>query len=232
MRFTLRRLDSLAVLGESLRGVFDGIVDPDRIAVVPNGTPDLSPNGRLGSGKTVLFLSNLRRRKGVVESVQAALKVLERRPDVTFLFAGTPYDEELERELRAAAAPVGDRIRFLPAATGDEKRTLLLSSAILLFPPSEPEGHPRVILEAMSAGLPVVTTDRGAIAETVADGETGYVLPDPDPAALAERLLRLLDDAGLRGRMARASRERYLELFTQDRADERLADWLAGLGAS
>ena len=107
-----------------------------------------------------------------------------------------------------------------------------MSSSVLLFPPSEPEGHPRVVLEAMSAGLPVVTTDRGAIAETVADGQTGFVLPDPDPETLAERLLRLLEDAELRTQMGQASRARYLELFTQERADERLADWLAGVAAS
>jgi glycosyltransferase involved in cell wall biosynthesis len=78
----------------------------------------------------------------------------------------------------------------------------------------------------MAAGLPVVTTARGAIVETVANGETGYVLDEPDPSLLAECLLQLLRDRGLRTRMARASRERYLALFTQEAADRRLADWL------
>ena len=67
----------------------------------------------------------------------------------------------------------------------------------------------------------------GAIAQTLANGETGcYVLDDWDPARLAECLVRLLRDDALRTRMARASREQYLTLLTQQAADRRLANWL------
>ena len=86
------------------------------------------------------------------------------------------------------------------------------------------------MLEAMSAGLPVVTTDRGAIAETVRDGEGGFVLRDPVPEELAERTCRLLEDSALRERMSEAARRRYLEEFTQEHADRRLAEWLDGIG--
>jgi len=89
-----------------------------------------------------------------------------------------------------------------------------------------PEAHPRIVLEAMSAGLPIVTTDRGAIAETVIDEEIGYVLDDPHPEQLADRLLRLLRDRSLRDRMAKAARARYLAEFTQERADRQLTEWL------
>ena len=74
---------------------------------------------------------------------------------------------------------------------------------MLLFPPVEPEGHPRVVLEALAAGLPVITTDRGAIAETVVEGESGFVLDHPVPDELAARVLRLLRDPELRDRMSK-----------------------------
>lgn len=224
IRVTLRRLDGLAVMGESLLALFDGLVPRERIAVVANGTPDVAPNGHVSDGRTVLFLGNLRPRKGVREALAAALLVAERRPDARFLFAGEWADAELERELRGVAA--GSRVEFLPVVTGDRKRDLLLSADVLLFPPVEPEGHPRVVLEAMAAGLPVVATDRGAIAETVVDGETGYVLHEAEPEKLAERVLRLLDDDALRTEMAKASRARYLAHFTQEEADLKLARWL------
>lgn len=231
IRLALRRIDSLAVMGSSLVWLFDGLVPTERIAVVPNGTPDLRPQCATRDPDTVLFLSHLSRRKGIVEAVEAAVLVRRRHPTARFLFVGNWEDEELERELQESAQPLGDGIRFLPAATGSAKRALLLSASVLLFPPVLPEGHPRIVVEAMSAELPIVTTDRGAIAETVIDEETGYVLDDPHPEQLADRLLRLLRDRSLRDRMAKAARARYLAEFTQERADRRLTEWLERVAA-
>ena len=73
IRLTLRRVDSVAVMGDSLRWVFAGLVPDERIAVVPNGTPDPSPNPPNGTRNHVLFLSNLRRRKGVIEARRCSI---------------------------------------------------------------------------------------------------------------------------------------------------------------
>jgi glycosyltransferase involved in cell wall biosynthesis len=219
-------------MGNSLRGVFADLVPANRVAVVPNGTPDLSPRMRDSNTEIVLFLSHFRRRKGVVESVEAALRVLETRPNTRFLFAGEWEDRDLERELQERARAGGDGIRFLPLVTGETKRNLLLSASVFLFPPTRPEGHPRAVLEALSAGLPVVTVAQGAIGETVIDGECGFVLDDPTPEVLAQRLLQLLRDDDLRLRMGRAARARYLECYTQERADRELAEWLVRIAPS
>jgi glycosyltransferase involved in cell wall biosynthesis len=230
IRVTMRRVDAVGVMGESLRSIFTGLVPPQRIAVVANGTPDLGPVPEVARERDlVLYFGNLRRRKGISEALTAAELVLERRPDARFVFAGDTTEPEVERELAQRAAASGGRIDVRPPTAGEEKRRLFLSAAVLLFPPVLPEGHPRVVLEGLAAGLPVVTTDRGAIAETVRDGVDGFVLSDPEPEALADRVLRLLDDDELRVRMGRAARERYLERYTQEAADRRLADWLASV---
>ena len=228
-RATLRQVASIGAMGASLRPIFDGLVDPDRVAVVPNGTPDPGPPNGVRDGNVVLYLSNLRRRKGVVEAMQAATIVLEQRPAARFVFAGPWEDEALRRRLEAMAAPYGDRVRFPGKVDAAGKNELLASAGVLLFPPVEPEGHPRVVLEGIAAGLPVVATDRGAIAETVVDGECGFVLDRPDPPRLAARIVELLDDPQLRERMGAAARERFVDEFSQQRADEKLADWLAGV---
>ena len=226
MRSTLRRLDSVAVMGESLRWVFDGIATADRIAVVPNGTPEPEPTGVESDPDHVLFLSNLRRRKGVEEAIEAALLVLALRPLTRFTFAGDWESAELERSIRARAASENGGIVFRPSVHGREKDVLLASASVFLFPPVEPEGHPRVVLEALAAGVPLVTTDRGAIRETVVDGESGFVLDEPRPEMLADRILALLGDRALHDRIAEAARRRYRERFTQVRADEALVEWL------
>jgi L-malate glycosyltransferase len=64
-----------------------------------------------------------------------------------------------------------------------------------------------VILEAMAAGRPVVTTDAGGPGEYVRNGRTGFVVPVEDDAAFSERLARLLDDPDLQDRMGAAGRE-------------------------
>ena len=226
IRLTVARVDSLAVMGESVRHAVRDLVPPSRIAVVPNGTSDPGPSRGPRNVSTVLFLSNLLRRKGVREAVEAALIVVDRHPSAQFIFAGDWEDDGLERELRLRAQPAGDRIRFVGSVDDDEKRDLLLSSGMLLFPPVRPEGHPRVVIEGLAAGLPLITTDRGTIAETVGPEGAAFVLDEPTPEALADCVLSVLADDELRVRMGAAARARFLSRYTQEAADRRLADWL------
>jgi glycosyltransferase involved in cell wall biosynthesis len=226
IRVTLERITGLAVLGESLRQLFDGLVPTERISVVPNGTPDFDPGPVEPDPHTVLYLSNLSRKKGADFAVRAAALVAERDPQSEFVFAGAWEDAEFEHEVRSLAKDMNGRITFLPAVTGKKKHDLMASAWILLFPVAWGEGHPRIVLEALAAGLPLVTTDRATISDTVGDGEAGFVLPDPDPDDLADRLLVLLRDPELRARMSHAARSRYRERFTQAQADDTLANWL------
>jgi glycosyltransferase involved in cell wall biosynthesis len=227
IRFTLRRITALAVLGESIRHLFSGLVPEERIAVVQNGTPSFDRGNLEPDPHRVLYLSNLVRKKGADFAVKSALLVLERDPHAEFVFAGAWEDEGFEHQLRSLAASANGRITFLPPCSGIAKRDLMASAWVLLFPVAWGEGHPRIILEALAAGLPVVTTDRATIAETVGDGVCGFVLEDPVPEELAERLLLILRDEELRNRMSAAARARHHDRFTQEQADRSIADWLS-----
>jgi glycosyltransferase involved in cell wall biosynthesis len=76
------------------------------------------------------------------------------------------------------------------------------------------EGFPRSILEAMRAGLPVVSSDVGGIAESVQEGGSGFLISQGDVEALRRRLERLLTDSDLRARMGQSGRQRYERHFT------------------
>ena len=82
---------------------------------------------------------------------------------------------------------------------------------------------PTVIMEAMAAGLPVVSTPVAAVPEMVDDGVTGFLVPENDPAALAEKLGRLVDDPALARKMGAAGRKRCAELFALERTSSALA---------
>lgn len=227
IRLTLRRAAGLAVLGDSLRGLFSGLVPDERVTVVPNGTPYFNANGIEPDRNQVLYLSNFHLKKGIDRAVEAARLVLARRPQTHFVFAGEWESLEVERAVREIAADANGAIEFRTPVDREVKDHLMASSWVLLFPVAWGEGHPRILLEALAAGLPAVTTDRATISETVGDGEAGFVLPEPDPHAIADRLLRLLDDVELRSQMSAAARERHRARFTQEEADRRLAEWLS-----
>ena len=104
LRRAFGRLDSLAVLGESLRPAVTDVVPASKVAVVPNGTPDPGLNGQPQSTERALFLGNLLPRKGVLEAFEAAQIVIERRPNARFVFVGDCPDESLASRAPASRA--------------------------------------------------------------------------------------------------------------------------------
>lgn len=215
------------VLGESRRGDFDGLLSRERVHVLPNGVEDVGAGPPAGERRPeVLFLSLLRREKGLFELLDAARTVVARRPDARFTFAGDWYREAERREAERFVAGHGltDAVTFVGPVAGAAKNDLLRRAAVLAFPSRyTSEGHPLVLLEALSAATPCVATAIGAIPEIVADGEVGRLVPEGDTAALVEALEALLADPLLRTRMGDNARRRYLDEFTEQRFEERLS---------
>jgi glycosyltransferase involved in cell wall biosynthesis len=104
-----------------------------------------------------------------------------------------------------------------------------MSAGDVFVLPSLSEGLPTVVCEAMNCGLPVVATAVDGTPEAVRDGETGLLVPPRDPAALADALGRLLDDADLRGRMAEAALRIGREEYTWDANARRMTAIYEGL---
>src|SRR5262249_30654242 len=88
----------------------------------------------------------------------------------------------------------------------DDVRPFLARASVLVLPSRRREGMPAALLEAMGAGVPVVASRVGGVAEIVADGETGRLVPPEDPEALADAIAGLLGGGHLRGRLARNGR--------------------------
>ena len=95
-----------------------------------------------------------------------------------------------------------------------------LSSADVFILPSRSEGLPIALLEAMSAGLPVIATKLEGLGEVVLDGVHGLFAPVDDPEALAEVILKLLRDPDLRARMGVSAKQRVNESYSLDRMGE------------
>lgn len=136
----------------------------------------------------------------------------------------SPGHPRHEASLRREALALGlDDLAF-DLRDGGTRIPDLLPAFDVLALTSRSEGLPTVILEAMTAGLPVVATDVGAVGEAVLDAETGYVVGPGDADAVADRLVRLANSADLRRRLGDAGRERFRERFGLDRLAARYAD--------
>lgn len=171
----------------------------------PSSTPPWLAPGERG----VLFVGRLSAPKGIYDLFDAVPRVLERHPETKFVLVGLAESAALELVLRAEAERRGiaRHLVFLGSLEGGAKTASFVSSHMIVVP-SWTEGFPLVIPEAMAAGLPVIATAVGAIPDFVRDGEDGFLVAPRDPRALAERIVRLLDDEALRRRMSDRVRDR------------------------
>jgi glycosyltransferase involved in cell wall biosynthesis len=207
----LRRASHVVVLGESWRGFLmrEAGVPASRISVIPNGVPRPVVCAKpAGAGLRLLFLGRLCARKGVPDLIAAlAMPVLrERCWQATIAGDGNaaPYRAMLNWHC------LQNRVT-LPGWTGREETAALLAQADILVLPSYHEALPLAVVEALAAGVAVVTTPAGAIPEFLVDGVSALLVRPGDPAALAACILRLLDDAALRASIARAGQAVFRE---------------------
>jgi glycosyltransferase involved in cell wall biosynthesis len=219
--WVLRRLfhlsDCVVANSEAARQNLLGAgVPPERVQVVPNGV-DLqrfSSNGnhafarrRWGwKDETLLIgvIANLRPEKGHATLLEAVPSVVKRFPQAHFLLVGPDPVQHGER-LRALASHLGAHVSFL----GDCSEIPELLAALDVFVlPSYSESMPNAVMEAMSAGRPVIASAVGGCKELIVDGETGILVPPRNPEALAAQIVRLLEEPGLRETLGRAARKR------------------------
>ena len=168
-------------------------------------------------------LSTLWSAKGVFDVLESAARLKPQFPDVQYVLAGDWYSptEALDAKRYIAETGMRDTVRMPGPVHGAAKADLLTSSALMLFP-SRSEGHPLVVLEALSAALPVVTTPVGAIPEIVDDGKEGFLVGPGDIDAMTDRIAQLLNNPALRAEMGRSARLRYERDFTAERFADRL----------
>lgn len=149
--------------------------------------------------------------KGFTYFIAASEIVAKAAPNCRFVLAG---QGALDGELKAQAAPLGDRFRFL-GQRGDVPE--LMAALDILVVPSLNEGMGRVILEAGAARTPVVAAAVGGIPEVVEDSKTGVLIPPHSPGPMAEVLIALAREPERVARMGADARAHIVPRFGQER---------------
>ncbi|QSG05103.1 Glycosyltransferase [Halapricum desulfuricans] len=195
-----------------------GIGTLDQYATIPSGVDlepfrDASPAEDLpGERPRVVMIGRLADGKGFDVLLDAVADI--RQEASVCLVGDGPLADTLESDIETRG--FSDRV-FLTGYRDDVPRVLAASDVLVL--PSFREGTPRVITEAMAAGLPVVATDIAGIPKQVEHGESGYLIPPGDDAALADRLNELLADPQLRERFGRRGSERATRFSVEAMVD-------------
>jgi glycosyltransferase involved in cell wall biosynthesis len=190
-----------------------------------------APGPRTDGTTEVVMVGRFVEKKGFEYGIRAFARAAREEPGLRLTLAG---EGELEASLRRLARSEGvlERVTFAGPLAPDHVARLLGSSHVLLAPSVvDREGNREsgliVVKEASAAGAVPIGSLHGGIPEIIDDGKTGFLVPERDTAALAERLLRLTRDASLRQRLGEAAREKMLREYdnrVRVRALERLYD--------
>lgn len=191
-----------------------GIAIPDGTA--PARDPDL-----------IAFAGRIVEKKGVGVLLEAFRLLSREHPRARLAIAGAGPELQ-QRRSQAREAGLAERVDFLGAVPHAEVEALFARAAVAVMPSitardGDAEGLGLVMLEAMSAGTPVVVSDLAVVRDVVRPGENGLVFPEGDAAALALALGRLLTDRALAGRLAARARSDVSERYSWSAVADRHA---------
>lgn len=220
VRFCLKRTVGVIVLGEKLRYVFADFYPAEQIFVAPNGAdfPYLNGSHLPVNGKLkILYLSNFLPGKGfdlVLEALASDVLLKEKIE----LQAYGAWDDLVFRQKCEKIINQNNlnQVSIHPPVSGSQKWNALNEADLFVFVPRHPEGHPWAIVEAMAAALPVISTDRGAITESVIHGENGFIVPVEDSRELAEKIAYFCSSPETLMAFGEDSRKKYKQHFTAE----------------
>ena len=206
-------------------------VPETNIYICPNGIPHVeSSNDKKREDKTVkiLFLSNLIESKGVYVLLEACKKLAEKGIDFRCDFIGGEGDvNETQFNEKVKLLELEGTVEYLGKIYSDRKYGFFSEATIFVFPTYyENETFGLVNLEAMMFGLPIISTFEGGIPDVIEDGKTGFLVPQMDVSALAEKLEKLIRNPELARKMGNAGKIKFEKEFTLEKFEKRMCDIL------
>lgn len=235
-RWVWRLAHRVVVNSEAVRRqlISEERVRPDKVVVIRNGLAAdlwLAPDdpAHANGDPVVGMVAHCREQKDHMTFLRAAREVLNFVPSARFCLVGwglldNPTLQECLQQLGIA-----DHVDFRGGLEGEALRAAVRHFTVSVLSSKNNEGLPNTVLEAMAASRPVVATAVGGTPEVIDDGVTGFLVPPRDPAALAERIVRLLKDLSLALNMGERGRERVTREFTIERMSGQYHELYRGL---
>jgi glycosyltransferase involved in cell wall biosynthesis len=232
--------DRLLVVSKAVMRDVTGFygIDPSKARVVYNGVdsdifspleggPVPAQIANLSGKRILLFVGHFGIRKGIFYVIRAMKSIKAEFPDAHLVcvggspawLGGMDYKHMLREE--AQRNGVDECVTLLDAVKNTELVEFYRHSEIFVLP-TYYEAFPKVVVEAMACGKPVVATRTGGIPELVEDGETGFLVPFAAPEVISSKLTALLGDRDLGSAMGRRARDRIVAQFTWHAVAQRI----------
>lgn len=222
----LRRCAAFVVMTPWQAASTGAAVPPERIVVIPHGTDDNEaplPQAQADSFRALYVSSHLHESKGLEPLVEAAIESQRTGVTTEWEIIGAWLDEEARIAVEQRTRVVNG-ISFRGAVDRAELPEAYSRADAFVFPTGPNEGFALVRIEAMAAGLPVITTEAGGGGEIVREGVEGFIVDYDAPDQIVERLRALRDDPERRTEVGRSARLRQRESFSAGAFESALAD--------
>ncbi|MBF0386302.1 MAG: glycosyltransferase family 4 protein [Candidatus Omnitrophica bacterium] len=219
LRWMLRHSAGSIVMGESVRATYKGLMNNEKIFVVPGVVEDTKtfavvPNRPAGWLLNVLYFSHMSRPKGIYVAFEAAARILRVRRDVAVTFAGPLEDDEVARKLDELQQAYPGRVRYLGYVDDARERTAIFRGADVFMFTTLRDVFGLVLLHAMAEGLPIVASDEGTIPEILLDEGHGLLFAKGEASELVAKILWLAENEVHRKTMGVANRKRFEEVYS------------------
>ncbi|WP_417885233.1 glycosyltransferase family 4 protein [Zunongwangia sp.] len=235
----LKRLYHLAfsntnaiILSEKLYEDISDFFSRDKIFVVPNGIQYQNfYKSEVKDNFIILFLSNLIKTKGVIELLEACKILSDKNVKFKCWFVGGEGDiSAIDFENIKMNLNLKDNVEFLGKRYGSDKEKIFLSSSLFVFPTFyKNETFGIVNLEAMNAGIPIISTDEGAISDLIENGYNGFLIEKQNSEILAEKIYYLYCNKDIAHQMGLNGRKKLLAEFTIEKFEKKLLNCLQNI---
>ena len=215
----IKTSDMITTVSESIaQEMKEYSLDPVNLTVMFNGVdekffyPKQKKSG--DNGRYILYVGRIDREKGLFDLVECGRYVCDEMNNVSFVLAGNGRDlSNLKQKIKKAG--LQKKFKFLGQVDKNQLVKLYQNASIFVLP-SYHEGLPGVVLEAMSCGLPVITTDVRGNRDLITNGENGIVVSPRAPKKLAAAIVCLLNDDDLQQTLGNNARKTIEENYTWD----------------
>lgn len=219
---TLKLPRQILVLSSVQYKAFANLYFHQRVKVIPNmidvtrfnRNSDYREEFDIRSDCVVMLFvaAHFYKEKGVWEVLNAIPLVVKEHKKTLFILVGGGLEEKNMKKF-CKEKGLQNYVRFTGHLFGEDITKIFLASDMFIFPTYYSEGFPLVILEAMSASLPILSTPIGAIPEVIDDGVNGFLVQPKDSVALAKKITQLVENRTLREIMGKNNKRKVKEKY-------------------
>lgn len=220
-RFVLKRSTAVLAVSTAMQETVISLgAARSRVHVIPMGVDlhhSFVPSNREKKKKSLLFVGRFVEKKGLPYLIEAMPLVLQKHPDAHLIIAGHGPDEVALTE-QIASLKLRDTVTCIGAVENTKLPGIYQAAEIVIFPSiidsrGDTEGFGLVMVEALGCECAVIASDLPAIHDTIRDNETGIIVEQKNIRKLADKIIHLLDNPGMRQRLGRQGRNYVLERY-------------------